>query len=128
MLFSHPIHVAEYSLAQGISHEPAFNWWVTHVLKIRESIISALKGTASRVMQKNIKFGIQVPQTVIEALRLDKNNGNHPRRYGISKEINEVMIAFKLLDEREKPPPTYQEIRCHMIFDIKMEDFRKKAR
>ena len=37
------------------------------------------------------------------------------------------MIAFKLLDEREKPPPTYQEIRCHMIFDIKMEDLRRKA-
>ena len=36
---SHPIQVAEYSLAQGISHEPAFNWWVTHVLKKREAII-----------------------------------------------------------------------------------------
>ena len=30
---SHPIQVAEYSLAQRIGHEPAFNWWVTHVLK-----------------------------------------------------------------------------------------------
>ena len=38
------------------------------------------------------------------------------------------MIAFKLLDDGEKPPPTYQEIRCHMIFDIKMEYFRRKAR
>jgi hypothetical protein len=26
------------------------------------------------------------------------------------------------------PPPAYQEIRFHMIFDIKMEDFRRKAR
>jgi hypothetical protein len=25
-------------------------------------------------------------------------------------------------------PPAYQEIRCHMIFDAKMEDFRLKAR
>jgi hypothetical protein len=29
---------------------------------------------------------------------------------------------------RRISPPTYQEIRCHMIFDIKMEDFRRKAR
>jgi hypothetical protein len=25
-------------------------------------------------------------------------------------------------------PPTYQEIRCHMIFDVNMEDFRRNAR
>jgi hypothetical protein len=29
---------------------------------------------------------------------------------------------------RITPPPTYQEIRCHMIFYIKMEDFRRKER
>ena len=33
------------------------------------------------------------------------------------------MIVFKLLDEGKNPPPTYQEIRCNIIFDIKMEDF-----
>ena len=38
------------------------------------------------------------------------------------------MIAFKLIDEGEKPPPTYQDIRCHTIFDIKVEDFWRKAR
>eukprot|EP00804_Cyclotella_cryptica_P005997 CCRYP_000237-RA/>CCRYP_000237-RA protein AED:0.44 eAED:0.44 QI:0/-1/0/1/-1/1/1/0/111 len=26
------------------------------------------------------------------------------------------------------PPPDHQFIRCHMIFDVKMEDFRCKAR
>ena len=36
---SHPIQVAEYSLAQGISHDPTFNWWVTCVLNKREAII-----------------------------------------------------------------------------------------
>ena len=50
------------------------------------------------------------------------------RRYGIAKDINAVMIEFKLLDEGQNPPPTYQDIRCHMIFGIKMEYFWKKAR
>ena len=36
------------------------------------------------------------------------------------------MIEFKLLDEGVKLPPTYQEIICHMIFDIKMEDLWQK--
>ena len=48
-------------------------------------------------------------------------------RYGIAKDINAAMIEYKLLDEGENPPPKYQEIRCHMIFDINMEDFRRKA-
>ena len=50
-------------------------------------------------MKKNIKFGIRVPKTVNEAMRLDKENGNHLWRYGIAKEIDGVMIAFKLLND-----------------------------
>ena len=49
---SNIIQVADYSIVRGIRHEPAFNWWVTHVLNKRESIISALKDTASQVIKK----------------------------------------------------------------------------
>ena len=31
----HLIKVAKHATAQGIDHEPAFNWWVHHVLKKR---------------------------------------------------------------------------------------------
>ena len=78
------------------------------MLKKRESIISVLKGTESRVVKKNIKFGIRAPQTVNEAMRNDENNGNNLWGDWIEKEIDGVMIAFKLLDEGENPPPTYQ--------------------
>jgi hypothetical protein len=37
-------------------------------------------------------------------------------------------IAFQRLNDADAIPPTYQEIHCHMIFDVKMEDFRLKAR
>jgi len=30
---SYPIQLAEYAVANGISHEPAFNWWVHKALK-----------------------------------------------------------------------------------------------
>jgi hypothetical protein len=46
----------------------------------------------------------------------------------VRKEMKNVRIAFKILNGEESVPPTYQEIRCHMIFDVKMEDFRRKAR
>jgi hypothetical protein len=32
---SNPVEVAEYAVANGINQEPAFHWWVTHVLKKR---------------------------------------------------------------------------------------------
>jgi hypothetical protein len=42
--------------------------------------------------------------------------------------MKNFIIAFKILNGEESVPPTYQEIRCHMIFDVKMEYFRRKAR
>jgi hypothetical protein len=38
------------------------------------------------------------------------------------------MVAFKLLDGSETVPIGYQYVQCHMIFDVKMENFRWKAR
>ena len=45
-------------------------------------------------------------------------------------EMKNVRITFEEFDGVEKDlPPGYQQIICHMIFDIKMgENFRRKAR
>jgi hypothetical protein len=37
---SYPIETAKYDKIFGIDHEPAFNWWVPHVLRKRDRIIS----------------------------------------------------------------------------------------
>ena len=76
------------------------------MLKKREAIISALKGTSSRVVKKTTS-GIRLPLTVNEAFKKYKNTGNNLWRYGIAKEINAVMISFELINEGENPPPTY---------------------
>ena len=39
-----------------------------------------------------------------------------------------MQIAFKILHGDKRVPPTYQQIRCHIIFDVKMEDFHRNAR
>jgi hypothetical protein len=36
--------------------------------------------------------------------------------------------AFCIADDGEVIPIGHQQIRCHMIFDVKREDFRRKAR
>ena len=71
---------------------------------------------------------MEVPKTVKEALELDKKNGTTLWADAIAKEMKDVRVAFKILPDGQSAPIGYQKIPCHMIFDVKMEDFRRKAR
>ncbi len=124
---SHPIEVVKYAKIIGIDHEPAFNWWVPHILKKRDRIISLVKKRSPRFLKRTHKFGIEVPKTVREALDLDKKNGNTLWADAIAKEMKDVRVAFKLLPDGQSAPIGFQKIPCHMIFDVKMEDFCRKA-
>ena len=124
---SHPVQTAEYAVAQGIDHEPAFNWWVRHVLKKRDRIISLVKRRSARYHKRTHKWGIEVPKTVEEAIAIDKKNDNTFWTDAIAKEMKNVIITFKILEGDKKVPVGYQFIKTHMIFDIKMEDFWRKA-
>jgi len=125
---SYPLQVAEYAVAQGIDTEPAFNWWVPFVLKKRERIIKLVKRRQARYLKRSFKFGIEVPSTVKEAYEIDKRNGNTLWADAIKKEMANVRTAFRIAEDGEQIPIGYQQIRCHMVFDIKQEDFRRKAR
>ena len=118
---SYPVEVAEYAEATGISDEPAFSWWTTHVLKQRQRIVAAVN---KRYHKMTHKFGIKVPKTVEEALALDKENWNDLWWKAIQKEMSALKVAFKILD---KPPIVSQYMKCHIVFSIKMEDFSRKA-
>ncbi len=41
--------------------------------------------------------------------------------------MKDVPIAFKCLNPCKRVPLDYKWIKCHMIFDVKIEDFRRKA-
>ena len=123
----YPVQVAEYAIQHKISKEPAFAWWVPHVIKKRELIIAKVK---SKYWQRTHKFGIRIPKTVLEAQKLDDLNGNTLWWEAICKEMKNVLIAFEEFDGNiDSLPPGYQHVDCHIIFDIKMgENFRRKAR
>jgi hypothetical protein len=122
---SNPVEVAEYSVAASIDNMPAFKWWVPYTLKKRKRIIAAVN---QRVLKKTHKFGIRVPRTVEEALRIDKENGNTLWEDAMNKEMGNVRVAFKILPPGEQPPIAHTKIRTHIIFDVKMETLRRKAR
>jgi hypothetical protein len=61
-------------------------------------------------------------------VRLHKENDNTIWQDAVRKEMKNVRIAFKIMNGEESAPPTYQDIRCHIICDVNMEDFRRKVR
>ena len=122
---SYPIEVAEYATALCIQDEPAFAWWAKAVLWKRQWIIAAVNRQYHKMTHK---FGIHVLKTVKEALDLDKENRNSLWWDEIMKEMKSIRVAFRILSEDEKPAIGSQFMQCHMIFDIKMEDFMRKAR
>ena len=62
-----------------------------------------------------------------EALEIDKQTNTTYWREAIQKEMTNNKMAFKFLEEDENVPVGYKWIRCHMIFDVKI-DFTRKAR
>jgi hypothetical protein len=63
------VKLAEYAIANQISDEPAFAWWVPKVIKHRKRIIAKLK---KKYWRTEYKFGIRLPKTVEEeALEID---------------------------------------------------------
>ena len=117
---SHPIEYAEYAVLQDIADEPTFNWWVPHVLKKKTHIISKVK---SKYWSRTHKFGIKVPKTVQDAIKLDQENGDTMWWDAILKEMKNVRVAFELYDGDIQDlikDKGFTKIDCHIIFDIKM--------
>jgi hypothetical protein len=120
-----PVAVAKYAAAKSFLDTPAFIWWPPHVLKKRTIIIAAVTKCYHK---RTHKFGIEVPKNWDDCVRLDKENDNTLCQDAVRKEMKNFRIAFNILNVEESVHPTYQDIRCHMIFDVKMEYFRRKAR
>ena len=125
---SHPLQVAEFAFMANIAGEPAFNWWVDWVIKKRDRIISLVKRRSARYHKRNFKFGFEIPKSVEEALEIYRQTGTTYWADAIEKEMKNVRVAFRILEDGSLPPEDHQFVRCHMIFDVKMEDFRRKAR
>ena len=121
---SYPLETAEYSVMNKISTEPAFALWVPHVLQKRSWIIYKVK---SKYWNHTHKYGIRLPHSVEEALRIDEETGTHFWRMTIEKEMKNVMPAIEFCDD-DKMPVGYNEIQSHMVFDVKIGDFDKKGK
>ena len=125
---SYPVELAEYAVMNKIEDEPAFAWWVPYTFKKRERILKKVK---SKYWQRTHKYGIRIPKTVDEALKIDLEMGNTYWKDAIDEEMTKIkeMEAFKVYNGNPDNLIGYKQIGTHIIFDIKLgENFRRKAR
>ena len=76
-----------------------------------------------------VKFGVEVPRNVKEALAFEKKNGDSKWAQAIQKEMKGLLDheTFKFLDPGVQAPSDYQFAPLRMIFDVK-PDGTSKAR
>jgi hypothetical protein len=118
---SFPVQVAEYAVVNKIVKEAAFAWWAKHVLRKRDRIIKKVK---SRYWERTHKYGILLPKSVKDALRIDKETGTDFWQKAIELEMKAIDCAFEFRED-DKMPVGYEHIYCHMIFDVKITLDRK---
>ena len=85
--------MAEYTVSRGLYDEAAFEWWVPYILRKQYVIISAIN---SRYKATTHKYGIEVPRTIEEALRLDQKNGDTKWTDATKKEMANVSMVFEI--------------------------------
>ena len=86
-----------------------------------------MSSKVSRRVRKKMKFGIHLPATYEEAVRMDKKSGNTFWQDATKKEMKNVEVEFKFLDDGTKMPIGFKKKTCHLIFDVKI-DLTRKAR
>jgi hypothetical protein len=78
-------------------------------------------------MDKRYKFGIEVPRSIKDAVRLDKINNNKLWQEAIEKELNQIneYKTFRVLEEEESLPNEYKRLPYHGVFNVKFDLCRK---
>jgi hypothetical protein len=68
---SNPVEFSEDAVVKNLDDAPVFVWWVPHVLKNHGRIIASV---TKRYHVRTHKFGIEVPKSWDDYVRLDKEN------------------------------------------------------
>ena len=69
---AYPVQVADNAVANNLTTEPAFHWWVPFVLKKRERILKKVK---TKYWSNSHKHGLELPKSVSHSLEIDKRTG-----------------------------------------------------
>ena len=97
---------------------------VKHMLKQKVRIAASISKWQTSYLKKSHTFGIEPPKTVEQVLTLDAEKWLD----SMVKELHRFKVGFKILLDGTKAPIGDQFVQYHIVFDIKMENFRCKVK
>jgi len=123
-----PITCALYAREHNLINQKGWKWAKKIRVDARKLIRIAKRIYSAKRTSDLFKFGIQVPQSVDEALAIDKANGNTLWKDAIEKELGQILEyeTFKILPHGERAPTDHKRVLLHLVFDVK-HDGRRKA-
>ena len=92
--------MSEFSKGKSIDSETAFALWVPYTLRKRDVTISSIKYYRRKITHK---YGTVIPVNAEHAFDIDENNHNQFLKDALKKEMHNVEIALKFL-ENDTPP------------------------
>ena len=110
-------------LARKINNDPAFAWWYPYTLIKRDFIVSSIN---SRVKKRTHKYGIEIPTSHKDLIRLDTLNGNTLWTDSHKLEMSNVGVAFEIVKPGDKAPPGWKKASGHLIYDVKIDFTQNK--
>jgi Reverse transcriptase (RNA-dependent DNA polymerase) len=120
-----PLLVLRYGLRHQITRKPGWEWVENFVNSDGDlsRIIHAYKVSK----ETSYKFGVQVPSSTRDALRLDSASEEKLWHKAIDDELQQIndYKTFRVLEENEPIPPGYKRIPYHCVFDVKFDGRRK---
>ncbi len=88
-----------------------------------EAIILLVKCCNIKYLKQTHKYSLPLPKSVDDVLAIDRHSGSTFWADTITKEMKNIRVEFNALEYGRNVPHGFQFVKCHMIFDIKMEDF-----
>jgi hypothetical protein len=107
---SNPVKLAEYAVNNKLAKEPAFAWWVPYTLNKQDRIIKKVKAKYWRTTHK---FGVRIPKSVEEAIRIDAENGNRLWQDAIEKEMRKAKVSYTIVEDVSP-----QEVRTNQCDEL----------
>ena len=96
-----PLETAKFAVSRGIDDEPAFKWWVPYAICRRDRIIADVNKRIRIITHKN---GVELQTSVVHAKKLDEKNGSTLWMDAINRQMENLKVAFDVLEDRAKVP------------------------
>ena len=121
-----PFLVMRYAIRNKLTTKPGWEW-TKHYIESDKTLNHMVLAYKASKFLKNIKFGVEVPQSTRHAIEMDKTDNTAVWKTAMETEISQLHAhdTFTIVKENEQVPIGYKMIPYHCIYDVKFDGRRK---